>query len=241
MANGLKWTWTIFCQTEGCNVIAVQKAKPTVCPNDSGHTIDSNSLVYEVAMGTNVIYDPTKNQGFYSVEGINFSCPANTTTTYDQTYDYDIILVGGSVISEDENAGDMLTITMTPNLAVGVLTAAGNTSDTTLTVSSTAITNLVKGCNITIAGDEYVVKTLDLMNSRLGLASALITNYSIATPVLRNLYVVKNMKLPTKMKIDIGITNPSRTFVPAGSIFRFTYVNASPSTAKNFNFIVEHV
>lgn len=240
MANGLQWSWTVFCETEGTNVIVNQKSKPTACPNDAGHTINTSSLKYEVNLGTNVIYNPTKNQGFYCVEGINFSCPGSTTTTYDVKFDYDIIILGGYILPEDTNAGDNLAIIMTPDLTVGVLTAAANTSDTTLTVSATVIQNIVKGCNVKLGSDEYVVKNVDLMNNQLILASALINSYSIGTSVKRNLYVVKNILLSSRNRIELGALNPSKTYVPAGYIFRFLYTN-NTGTTKTFNFVLEHI
>ena len=240
MANSLIYKWTLFCITEACNVLATQKNIPTVCPNNSAHTIQTTGMTYEIEEGVSALLDPTKNQGYYSAKGINFSCGANTTTTYDFSIPYDIILLSGTVLSEDFNQGDNLTILMTPDLPVGGVTANANIGDTIINISPTAVTYFCKGMCVQF-GDavNYIITNINIVNSTMSLSTPLTSAYPAGSVTYRNIRLLDNITLSSSSNLMLGTQNPSHTYVPANYIFRFLYTN-NTSVVKTLNFLLEH-
>jgi len=62
-------TWRVRCETESADVTTVQATKPTVCPNDGGHTITA---------ALTAIISIVKNKTFH----INFKAQTTTSTTW---------------------------------------------------------------------------------------------------------------------------------------------------------------
>lgn len=241
MANSIQYDWSLYCATEGVNKNITQKPRPTQCPDDSSHTIVPEMTTYSLSQAPNNLLSKAQKQGYYGMEGVSFPCPANTTTTYDKIFPYDITILLGHMFNEDANTGDELNILLTPSLTCGVLTQNATTGDTKVYVSSTAINLIVKGVylNFTNSTDKYYVKEVDLMESSVTLATALLDSYSIGTLVKRTVQIVKNLVLPSKQVVTIGRNNPSSTYIPAGYIFRFVYENKT-GVDKTFNFMVEY-
>jgi len=239
MANGNQYIWTMFCETEGANIQVSHRHKPTACPNNSSHNIVSESIRYNIIPELPVLSDPTKNQGYYSVNTISFQCPANTTTTYDYAFDYDVVLIGGSVLCEDVNQGDVLSVCLTPELVVGVITSPVSIGDTIINVNSTVIDYIFKGMEIVAGSEKYTIKNVDIQTSTLELAVPTTAAYNVMTYVRRNIYVLNQILLPSKRNLNFGTLNPSQTFIPAGYLFRYIYVN-NKSTTVLCNTVIEH-
>lgn len=240
MANAVEYTWTVFCETEGANkIVKGQKFRPTACPTDAGHTIDVNKTSFELSMVKPVLQDPSRRTGFYTAKGCSFACTGSTSTTYDLVFPYDIVLIDGYLLIEDENQGDEIDVIVAPNLLVGGVTAPASTGDTVLNISSTAVANISKSCKVNIGSDQYTVISEDVMNSQITLTPALITGYAPGTLIYRNSYIVQDLTLPSKRNISLGVNNTFPTYIPAGYSFQVVYTNKTASD-KQFNFYIEH-
>lgn len=241
MANASTYIWNVYCVDEGgYQTVRNQKYRPTTCPNNAGHTIDPTQTKYEVHFATSFLEDPSKRTGFATVRGITFSCPANTTTTYNQTYPHDVVLMGGYIMPEDENKGDVLSLIFAPDLTVGTLTQLASTGATGVYISNSAVLNTTKACNITLGTDEYTIVSEDVMTSGIRTTPALLTEYPVGTLIKRNAYAFNNITLPSHGIMSFGKSNPFPSYIPAGTVLRFLYTNNSPSTAKTFNCYIEH-
>lgn len=239
MANGNQYIWTMFCETEGVNIQVSHRHKPTTCPNNNNHIIDPDSIRYNIVPEIPILSDPTKNQGYYSVNTVSFNCPANTTTTYDYSFDYDIVLIGGSVLCENVNQGDVLTVCLTPELVVGIITSPVSIGDTIINVNSTVIDYIFKGMEIVLGSEKYKIKNVDILTSTLELCTSATAAYTVMTYVRRNVYVLNQILLPSNRNLNFGTLNPSQTFIPAGYLFRFIYTNNN-STTVLCNTVLEH-
>ena len=239
MSRATVVVWSVFCNTEGCMVPIKQKQRPTVCPNNASHSIDLDKTTYQIDLATPVLQDPTIQRGFYKTFGINFSCPSNATTTYNASWPYEIIIINGYMLTEDENKGDVLNCILTPDLTVGALTQSVTTGDTVINVSGTAIDNLVKGVKVKFGDSNvYTVLFVDIVNSQITIDPSAVTDYSPATLITRNIFVFENLTLPSKSKISLGSLNPYRIVVPPNYVFRLLYTNNTADT-KTFNFYLE--
>ncbi len=241
MSNAISFDWNIFCVTEGgYQKVVNQKYKPTTCPNDALHTIDDAKSTYRPYFSLSSLEDPTKRNGFPTVQGIDFTCAANTTTTYDLTFPYDIIIFNCLLLLDNDNKNDRLSVIATPNITVGAITSNISIGDTVIPISSAAITNLNKICKINFNdSDEYTIVSQDLYNSTITLSAPLTSNYTAGTIIRRNVYVVNNILLPD-YQLQIGRLNPYPTVIYAGFILRFQYTNYDLLGSKTMNLLIEH-
>ncbi len=242
MANLIQYTWDVKCDTEGALVQKIQKSKPTTCPNNAGHTVDLTNTFFTASEAPNGIYTNPGSVGFYLAQGINFTAAANSTTTYDFSYPFDVRVISARFLCEDTNQGDTLNVHLTPGLTIGALAVSAVIGDTIITLSSTAIDNSVKGMFFVFIGDatNYYIKSVNLNNSTVTLTSALTANFTAGTGVSRTVHLIKDLLLPSKETIAfLGQMDLPKPLIPANFIFRFKYTNASLISSKTVNFIMD--
>jgi len=239
MASDITYDWTIYCINEGVYKDVTQKARPTVCPTDPTHTLNSSLSTYSVSLNPSNLLNISQNPGYFCSSGISFSCAASTTTTFDQIYPYDVTIIVGKMLVEDANQGDVLNIILTPNLTIGTLTQNASIGDTVIYVDDTAINNYAKGVYFTINSgpSTYYIKSLNLMDSTITLTTALAEAYVSGNTIQRNIPIVQNFTLPSKGIVLLGELNHISTYIPAGATFRFLYTN-NTSSVKTFNFLL---
>lgn len=240
MANSLKYIWNVSCVTEGGIVQIEQKHKPSVCPNNPGHTIDLNNTIYNVDLKPDSGLINPESMGYYVSQGINFLSAPSTVTEYTYTFPYDVFIINARLYCEDINKGDNLSIYGSPDLQIGILTQNCVIGDTEVYVNSTAIEYTVKAnyYNFGVDTTKYYIKSVDLINSKIILTIPLTSDFTAGTSIKRTVIIVNDILLPSKHVIQIGTNLMNRLIFPAGFQFLFIYTN-NTAESKTVNLTLE--
>lgn len=238
MANSLNYKWTIFCDTEGQNIVVSQKSRPLVCPNNSEHVLLHEKSKYDIEILPPIITDITKNIGYYTSEGISFTCNALSTTTHNIVFPYDITLCNSSLHVSPSNEDDKLSIILAPDLDIGVIIQPVSIGDTILYITNPSLEYCVKGMYLTIDSEIVCIKSVDLTNSTLILTSPFTDKHVAGTHTYRNIYITKDIHLHQGVLV-LGKSNPYPSYIPAGISFDVKYTNTE-NTSKIFNMIIEY-
>lgn len=239
MANSLTYNWTIFCDTEGKNIVVTQKQRPLKCPYGDDHVLIKDFTNYEIVTLPPIVTDKTKNVGYYLSEGINFACLPLTTTTHNIVYPYDITLCGATIQCKSENDNDSVSVILSPNALIGYITSDVISGDTIIPVLNDSLEYCIKGAYLTIDKEIVCIKSIDLIRSTIEITSPLISNHTPYTMIYRNVYIVKNINLQQSGCIVLGKTNPYPSYIVAGVSITIEYTNKG-NVEKKFNMIIDY-
>jgi len=238
--------YRIYCTTEAGYVCMWGTEEPTTCPNDTGHTIDTNSITIVQTISTDVVLVDEHTEGYFETEHIEMSIPSGTpgdVTEHDVVWPMDIILWKTLLTPTSDMINDQLSAVASPETTVGVIGSAVNIGDTVLTVNSTVLDNTLRGFLITL--DDGVNKDVlgrciakDDVNSTITVDTATSYAYAIGTPVKISVYIIKDLFITDTNIIEIGGKGLKGKSVPAGLILRVYYTNNS-GTAKAYRWRTE--
>lgn len=228
--------YRIYCITESDWVESWGTIAPTVCANDTNHTINSNSTQLMETIAQNEVFVNTER----IATGGNFrticymrEIPASAIGdlfTFDITYKYPINLSLVSFRSDVNASGDTIYADAAPETIVGAITTNSLGTTNVLNVTSTVIDNVKVGFHCTLntgvtsydLGECYEVNTLDntVTVDRVPVETILAGTYF--TMSLRNIsdYVLSN----NQSKI-LGTGKIGASYIPANTILRITYQN----------------
>ena len=150
--------YRIFCDTENKFVTTWSSIKPTLCPNNSTDTIDSNSITIIDSVSSNDVNiiqsAPGWTNNSHRIEGFRMSIPANSTASLDMSWPYNIGIISINLYINAENIGDQIHGLVAPNTTIGTITQSVSQGDTVIHVSPSVFNFLKVGNCVTITNGQ---------------------------------------------------------------------------------------
>lgn len=233
--------YQFYCTTESTwkYVWSTSDNIPTKCPDDTGHTIDTNSMsiVNSVSQTDVTIHQPTS--GSFMVETFTLNVPKSSRgQVFEKTIQFDkpVLLWTTDFSTLPSMFEDKFDVLFNPDTPVGALTSSGAIDDTTLNVSSTVTENVKPGMYINIIDNtqspplyQQIGKVLnvDSVNGTITLNSPLTSNFPAGSVLLLNIYMGKNIVIdsvgPFKL-IDKGF---QAKLIPENAVMTMRYTNVN--------------
>jgi len=239
--------YRVYCTTESNYFITWSEIEPTVCPNNSLHSIDSNLTIITKTISTSIIKAEENSNGFFTTEHITNNISSGTPgeiSEHDVIWPMDILLWRTLITPTSNMVGDVMNVLASPETIVGVLTSTANIGVNTINVNSTVTSNTSRGFLITL--DDGVNKNIlgrctnvNTGDGTISFETSTINSFSIGTPVKISVYVLKDIYITDTNIIDIGLKGMKGKTVPAGMILRVYYTNNS-GTSKTLRWRPEY-
>lgn len=240
------YKYKVFCQTENAWVENWTTTPESIstCPTNSSHTITSNSVTVleEISEGTVALKNSVA--GYFQVSTIVLDVPAsapNSVHIEDVSFPYEIEMWKTDYVSSADSVDDILNIIIGPDTAISVLTATGNINDTTLNLMSSIFSAnvLCRGVHIKLFNgvstfqDLGRITAIDAVNHTVTVENALTSTFNAGSPVLLNLYLVKNFYISApSINFEFGSKGYSTKKIPPNTTIRILYTNSSGIAKK---------
>jgi hypothetical protein len=238
--------YRVWCETESAYVYTWDTVEPTVCPTDSGHTINTSLNTVVETVGTTTVTASEDSNGYFLSETITIDIPTGTpgdVTEHDVVWPMPIKLWRSLLIPADNLIGDVINVMASPETTVGVLTAPVIIGDRTINVNSTVTDNVWRGFLITI--DDTVnknvcgrVTNVDKVGGTITFETATTNAFAAGVPVKISIYILKSLKILNNETMDIGLKGIKGKRIDVGTILRIYYTNNS-GTSKELNWRIE--
>lgn len=238
--------YIVPCVDEGIGITTgFVDSVPTVCPHNNQHTIEPTGIRVVATLGQKTV---TVDQGglttggYFRTDFYSMTATANSVTTKDITYPYNVNVFLAGYRPTTDNTGDSLDIIAVPNTPCARtgqdITAGVNSfylSPVYTTISAGFSINITDGVNTDDLGE---VISIDLVT---GVATFTVpTIHAFASGSLLKLSVprIRNFKFVNNDSVVLGKNKVVASGWPAGKVIRITYTNNS-SVDKEFNFYFE--
>jgi hypothetical protein len=253
--------YQVYCTTESKFYTIWSESEPTVCPNNSGHSINTaaTSIIDTVSNNDVKILEeePPLNYpstgGHYASTCVILDVPAATIageiTTATKAFAYATGLIDVHFTTTADMEGDILHADMGLDTIVGVISNdvdIGTTGvEIGVTVSSTVIENVAIGYNIRLFDgvnqDECChIVSIDTENSTINLEQGPL-NYSFSasspTYVQATIEMLQDFTLGQAQTYRLGMNTVGSSYVPAGTVGHFRYENWDMSAKKLYVYL----
>jgi len=214
------YLYKLWCITEGTWKYVYGDSAPTVCPTDTSHTIDTNSITIEEIISPDIITTRlsqtdllNENTAITVERGFNIPVTAGETISSKvESFPFDIDLVAGFVQYKDAVWGDYIEISAMPlgDASIGTLAADALAGDTVITVDNDAYQNLRLGNFVLIGTDttEYRITSMDDSTNQLALESGLSVAHSIGDSIKMRRKILEKYWINTSEKYQLGMCVP---------------------------------
>lgn len=231
------YKYRIYCVTDSTFEFTWAETEPTVCPTNTGHTIDTNQTTIVDELPKNVVTAEIKEEivttgGHYRCEGTDLlNCTGNTTTIHDFSWPYRISALNMLWFPTSENLNDIVNVYVGPETLAGAITNFVTASDTVINVQSTVTANAKVGYRLMLddgTNSEFVyIVSIDSGAGTVTVDPPVTNGYSPLTPTYCKLdvQVCKNVLLPGQYNMVIGEAAIGGSSVPANTVVRVTYEN----------------
>ena len=244
------YQYRIWCNTENTYVYTWGDSAPTLCPNNTTDTIDTDSIAIVQTISTPVMRIENNVTGIYQSTTISLDVPSGatgSTYTHNISFPFDTYIWLSNFVADSSMVGDELTIIIGPDTVVGYVTVPATSGTTTLHVSGTVIPSgyVVKGVEMAIDdGFNYYslgrILSIDAANNIITFENALPNNYNPGSLLKLNINLVKNQYIGVAGKTySYGRKGFSVRKIDAGRVIRFNYKNNNGS-AKTLHFDMEY-
>lgn len=252
MAKLLKYRY--YCSSESTNIEEWREESegaPTQCKNDSGHTIDSSSIVIIETRADNIVKiqeESVLTGEHFSSTQVKLSCAANSWTEVDVSFPFPVSLLDAQFIVSSENKDDEIEAIALPDKIIGTITADVAVNDTEITVSQTVIDNTAVGRNLklddgTNSEDLGKVLSIDKTNLKITVENGAANAYTASTPTYckADVYFVENFTLGHPGRHTVGQGKIGASPLPANEVLRLRYNNKHASNAKDFYIQIDYL
>lgn len=244
------YQWRLRCTTDTRFEYIWSETEPTLCPTDGAHTIDSSKTTIVDKIADNLIQikeESTPTGGNFRAETKTINVPANTTQSFDYSWDFPIAVYAVYFVTTTDHEGDIIDLEVGPETTIGTITSDVSASTSVIPVSSTVLGyieigfefNLTDGVN---NDDLGYVTDIDLVNSTVTTQTATTNSFLAATPtyVQQSVHMVENYEIGPPWEYVIGESKIGGSYVPSGTVVRVTYTNSDVSNAKKIIFKIEY-
>jgi hypothetical protein len=235
------YKYRVYCKSEKCFHTVWNSTPPISCPININHEIDEETItIIETFKRDNITISNVDEQtkGYFLVETKTFDVPADTPVSkFTFSYKFPVAVYRATIITGSEHNGDSLSIVISPDTPIGVLTTDIEKEQKTFGVSSTVIQNAVVGFYMAITdGTNYddlgVLTFIDYDKNEITVENAPTTKYVAGDYILLNVHIVKNLQLPYPYKYDMGSGVLSGKPIPPNTISQITYNNSNGLSKK---------
>lgn len=221
---------------------------PTLCPNNSAHVINPNSISIVNQTTSNQVVikesnDPTIGGNFRST-GFSITAAPSVTNTLTVSWPWKVCLFTACFNTSEDLLGDTLQADLAPNTAIGTLTTDCVIGSTILAVSVSVIANVNVGYLISLSDGTNTDKlggvlAIDRVNNQLTVQTATVHAFAAVTPTLvqQTVRFVDNFVIGHAGENRLGGTMIGGAALPANTPLVITYTNASavnPHTISGF-------
>jgi hypothetical protein len=239
------YKWHIFCNDTNSWEYKwdLLENVPTVCPSNTLHNINLNSIHYE-ELYNNHIQTVKIQEEYISTGGsyrngghiMNISSNSNSQITF--THKYPISSLSVCYYTKDENWGDRVSCLVANNTKVGILTANTVSGNCVLNVSNTVMEKIVVGYDCSLKNfaenvyeDLGEVLNKDLVNNQITVENAPTTNFfQYNTYVMLSVYTFKNHYLGGNGYNLAGADKIGASYVPTLTPVTIIYENINGNT-----------
>lgn len=248
MSTNTLSSYFVPCLTEGIQIVSdYVSTVPTTCPHDVSHQIDSSNIILCDTITPELVYVNQNSSiptgGYFRIDGYTVTTPANSTSTTDIVYPYNISGYSVILMPTTDNIGDMCNFVAIPNTPVGILTADISVGATTLSIGSVAPLNpgfflsITDGTNTADLGE---IISLDIINNVITFSTPSTFDFSTSSPSIVKITIprVKNFKFITNDTVPLGASKIGSSGLSAGQVVRVLYTN-NGDHEKTFFFYTE--
>jgi len=238
--------WRIYCITEEdwSEGWIEDGSSPDKCFNSGDHEINPNSL--QVISRSNILSlevkeEQIKTGGHIKSEGFTFTIPANTSQTNTISWPIPINVINLTINSVKEEIGNVLNSVVSPNTAMGVLSAESVIGESEIYVSDTVIANAYIGLEILINGNLVAeILSINSQTKTLSLSKNLEAIYPIGSVVGGQRRIVKNYNLGFNSAFTVGAHKIGTSYLKANTDVSLEYDNNTDAEQK-LTFNVEYL
>jgi hypothetical protein len=245
--------WRIFCTTELIFKEVWSETAPTACPDNTNHTVNSDSISFLESIASNEVFvgieDTGVTNGHFGVRGWLCDIPAGTTGSIsytDNTFRFPVSMMLVSFRSSDNSEGDSFSAEVGANTVVGVCTTDAVLGSTMISVNSTVLSNVHPGF--------YIDITNGTTSSHLGECCCVDTVNGTITTVLpvsnitfdsgsfiqQTISMCDNYVLGNSQQEKLGTGKIGSSFIPQDVQLRVAYTNNN-GLAKKFHIDMEYL
>lgn len=235
--------YRVYCNTEDKYEYIWNDILPTICPSNVAHTIDTNTISIIDTLETNsvnIIQESIITGGNYRTEGKKIVIQANSTTTQEYSWQYNISALTITFYTGN-NENDILNCFVAPNTVIGALTNDVVISDTVLNVNSTVIDNIKVGYQIVI-NNEFIGECIEInkINNTITSNNAVTQNYNTGTYIQMTVNPIKDFILKSNTLYEFARKTIGSSSIPANTIIKLQYQNTT-NEEKNLFFSIEYM
>jgi hypothetical protein len=239
--------YSIRCSSENKIVYTWNETSPQVCPNNTNHLIDLNSIKIIdtiIQNSVNIIQSNGQTGNNYRVESKKITIPANSTLDSDYTWNYPISVMTINWYASTEHIGDVINGFMAPYTTIGVITNNITTGDTLIHVSPDVIIYIKVGYEVNITNEVSniimgEVIEIDKINNTLILSIAASENINAPAYLQMTIHNIYNINL-VPCVINLAAKHIESSFLPKNTVARLEYTNNS-NIEKTFIFLIEYI
>jgi len=238
--------YVVPCVDEGIGVLTgFIETAPTACPHNNTHTIEPTGIRPVATITEKIVtinQDSIEIGGYFRTDFYSIQAPANTVTTKDIVYPYNITIYLATYLGTNTNIGDSMSVYVAPGLTCGPLDTDIIAGATSLTLSS-IYSVLSNGFLATISDgintdDLGEITSVDQITKTIHFSAATTHDFAQGSIVKISIPRVKNCVFVNDNTFTLGSRKMESSGLPAGAKIRFIYTNNS-NVDKTFNFYLE--
>jgi len=241
------YKYSIRCSSENKLVYCWDESTPQVCPNNTNHLIDLNSIKIidtVIQNSVNIIQSSGNTGDNYRVESKKLTIPANSEIYEDYTWSYPIAVMTINWFADTSNINDVINGYIAPNTTIGALTSNVNIGDILINVSPSVFNYINVGYEINITnGITNIfmgeVKSIDNVNNTLLTSIPASVNINTPAYVQMTIHNIKNIYL-TPGTTNLASKQITSSLIPSGVKARLKYTN-NGNIEKTFIFYTEFI
>lgn len=255
--------WHLNCTTEsGIQKEVISSVAPTVCPDDSGHTIDSTSVrsvrIYSEDKIVEIKEENVVTGGHFQVRTVKLITPADSTSTTTVSWKKNVGVLAVYFVTEEAHRGDTVEVIVGEGTVIGTIDADVSTSATVLDVGTTVTDNAFIGGYVGLATvlngqtglaeiqnieDLGEILDIDEANGQITVDIPTTNSFLAATPT----YVVLSAKMVVDYEFGapweyvFGESKIGSSAVAAGIVTTIRYTNKDLSNSKDLVCKIEYL
>ena len=240
------YKWRIYCITEGLWTYGYSEdgvTGPTVCYTNNAHQVNTGSVNIDSTienLRVEIVQQSGTNQN-YRVEARTLVIPANSTASDIHTWPYDICPLALFFNTSNANQGDIINSYISPETAIGYITANASIDDTVLNVSSTVPANIQLGFLVFLDNGTvvYIGEVCAITDTTITLSEGCPSAFSLGSLVRISMNNVKDFVLQGNVNYELGKGVFTTSFLKKNVPVEMRYKNNS-NTEKNFYYGMEY-
>lgn len=243
------YKYKIYCNTDSVWETKWDTESLTVCPTNSSHSVNSNSvtIIDSISENETIIKEETiKTGGHYRVETKKIIASQGVNSA-DYTWPYPISVLSVNFKTNDSHKNDLIDNIIIPDTTVGNITADVSVGETVITVSQSVIDNIALGYGISLDdgvnnNDLGKVSNIDKNTNQITVETATTNSFLSSTPTMIKMciYMFDKFEISEAGSYSIGSAKIGGSYLPAGKVSRVVYTNNTAET-KEIIFAIEYL